>query len=143
MNLLRSLKNRTRSSKKSTGNYTGGELGIVHLAIMLTSVVLLVMGLVTARLGLVPACRWKLRYGQECPSCGLTTSFRELAEGNFVASINSHAGGICLALVLLVQLPLRMMWSRWSGNSIALDLAVHTVVLAGLYYAINLFKQLI
>jgi hypothetical protein len=32
---------------------------------------------------LEPRCEWKVRYGKECPMCGMTTSFILICRGKF------------------------------------------------------------
>ena len=47
---------------------------------------------------LAPVCERKARYGQECPLCGMTTSFLDISRGKFGEARNANRGGIPLYL---------------------------------------------
>lgn len=52
---------------------------------------------------LVPECQWKARYHRECAFCGMTTSFVEIARGDFRAAARHNQGSLPLFLALLAN----------------------------------------
>jgi Protein of unknown function (DUF2752) len=50
--------------------------------------------------------------GFKCPGCGLTRSIIHLAEGDLDASWRSHRLGVLMAVVIAVQIPLRLIALR-------------------------------
>ena len=61
-------------------------------------------------LGQFPApesCLSHSLFGIDCPACGLTRSFIELAAGHWSASLTYHRLGWMMALAVLLQLPYR------------------------------------
>ncbi len=50
--------------------------------------------------------------GLKCPGCGLTRSIIHLAEGDWEASWRSHRLGILMALVIVFQIPYRLLALR-------------------------------
>ncbi len=54
------------------------------------------------QLGL-PPCSLRLLAGIRCPACGMTTSWSYFARGNWLASINTNAGGFLLALLCILM----------------------------------------
>lgn len=53
-------------------------------------------------------CGSRVWFGVECPGCGLTRSFIHLAHGEWQASLRVHRLGWLLALVVLAQIPYRL-----------------------------------
>lgn len=45
---------------------------------------------------LMPVCERKARYKQECPLCGMTTSFILISQGNFKAALETNKGSLLL-----------------------------------------------
>lgn len=43
-----------------------------------------------------PQCVWKSRFGRECPACGMTTSFIDIAHGRWASAWSENRGGIPL-----------------------------------------------
>lgn len=43
---------------------------------------------------LIPVCEWKARYNQECPLCGMTTSFILISQGSFKAALGANKAGL-------------------------------------------------
>jgi Protein of unknown function (DUF2752) len=66
------------------------------------------------QLGL-PPCTMKYVFGLRCPSCGMTTSWASLLDGDVVGSVTANCGGTLLCLVSLVAVPTTM-WMAWSGR---------------------------
>jgi hypothetical protein len=48
------------------------------------------------QLGL-PPCSVRMVFGIRCPSCGMTTSWAHLANGNLIGAANANLGGMLLA----------------------------------------------
>jgi hypothetical protein len=54
-------------------------------------------------------CASRSLFGFKCPGCGLTRSVIHLAEGNWPASWRSHRLGGLMALVIVLQIPYRLL----------------------------------
>lgn len=59
-------------------------------------------------------CGSRIWFGIECPGCGLTRSFIYLAHGQFDASLTMHRVGWVLAVVVVAQVPYRILRLRQS-----------------------------
>jgi hypothetical protein len=59
-------------------------------------------------------CSSQLFFGASCPGCGLTRSFVHLAHGRIAESIATHRVGWILALVVVLQIPYRILAIRQS-----------------------------
>jgi len=73
------------------------------------------------QLGL-PACNFAEAFGRPCPTCGMTTSFALLVNGDVVASMRANCAGTLLAGWLIVALPwaaLSAVRGRWLGSRAA------------------------
>jgi hypothetical protein len=57
------------------------------------------------QLGL-PPCSLRVLAGIRCPACGMTTSWSYFARGNWLASMNTNAGGFLLALLCVAMIVL-------------------------------------
>lgn len=55
------------------------------------------------QLGL-PPCSLRVLAGIRCPACGMTTSWSYFARGNWLASMNTNAGGFLLALLSIAMI---------------------------------------
>jgi hypothetical protein len=91
-------------------------------------------------------CLSRVRFGVECPGCGLTRSFIHLARADFAAAWALHPCGWILALATLAQFPYRIVvlarggqrpwpreWSVWFGYAlVALLLATWLARMAAL-----------
>ena len=54
----------------------------------------------------LPPCSLRVLAGIRCPACGMTTSWSYFARGNWLASMNTNAGGFLLALLSLLMIVL-------------------------------------
>lgn len=45
---------------------------------------------------LIPTCEWRARYNQECPLCGMTTSFILISQGSFKAALVANKASLLL-----------------------------------------------
>ncbi len=73
------------------------------------------MGLGThQQLGL-PPCTVRFFFGVRCPSCGMTTSWASLLDGDVVGSLNANCGGALLCLISIVTVPVTL-WMTWTGR---------------------------
>ena len=57
-------------------------------------------------------CLPRSLFGVKCPGCGLTRSIIHLAEGNWRASWRSHRLGGLMAVLILLQVPYRLLALR-------------------------------
>ena len=64
------------------------------------------------QLGLAP-CDFMVKHGYPCPSCGLTTSFANMAELNVAAASRANPAGVLLFLVTL-SMPLWFGYALWT-----------------------------
>jgi hypothetical protein len=62
------------------------------------------------QLGL-PPCTFTQWFGRRCPSCGMTTSWAYLTQGQVLAALSANAGGTLLGLVAMAAGP----WLLASG----------------------------
>jgi hypothetical protein len=58
---------------------------------------------------ITPRCVWKVRFGRECPSCGLTTAFIDIGRGAWRQARTSNAGGIPLYAAFVLN---SLFWFR-------------------------------
>lgn len=65
------------------------------------------------QLGLAP-CDFMVRNGYPCPSCGLTTSFANMAELNPVTALEANPAGVLLFLLTL-SMPFWFGHALWTG----------------------------
>jgi Protein of unknown function (DUF2752) len=65
-----------------------------------------------ARIPLPQTCFSRSWLGLKCPGCGLTRSIIHLAEGDWEASWRNHRLGSLMAVVILVQIPYRLLALR-------------------------------
>ena len=68
-------------------------------------------------MGLMP-CGFKMSTGLPCISCGMTTSFAYVADGNLAAAFLTQPAGSLLALGC-AMLSILSLWSLVSGMSLA------------------------
>ena len=61
---------------------------------------------------LPPLCLSRACFGVSCPGCGLTRSVVHLAHGDWAASWRAHHLGIPLALLVVLQVPYRLLALR-------------------------------
>jgi hypothetical protein len=66
------------------------------------------------QLGL-PPCSVRVLYGIRCPSCGMTTSWAHLLDGNLVASLGVNPAGTLLCFLAILAAPMTL-WMAWSGQ---------------------------
>jgi hypothetical protein len=52
---------------------------------------------------LTPQCEWKVRYGKECPMCGMTTSFILICRGKFKEASAANKASIPLFSILVAN----------------------------------------
>ncbi len=71
----------------------------------------------------LPPCTFRMIFGKPCPSCGMTTSWALLTRGRLVDAMRANAGGVLLALVVLLVAPCLAMsayygrwWPGWPGD---------------------------
>lgn len=64
-------------------------------------------------------CAVRRGLGFDCPGCGLTRSFVHLAHGNWQASWGVHRVGWLVALLIVVQIPVRMRRLIGHGHALA------------------------
>lgn len=60
-------------------------------------------------------CAARTLLGIRCPGCGLTRSFIRLAEGDWRGSWRSHRLGVPLTMLVIGQIPYRLLAIRRSG----------------------------
>lgn len=84
------------------------------------------------QLGL-PPCTARVLFGIRCPSCGMTTSWAHLMNGDFLASGQANLGGLLLGIYSIVTIIVCMLavrtgrkpaentqrWAAWGLISIA------------------------
>jgi hypothetical protein len=58
---------------------------------------------------ITPRCVWKVRFGRECPLCGLTTAFIDIGRGAWRQARASNAGGIPLYAAFVLN---SLFWFR-------------------------------
>jgi Protein of unknown function (DUF2752) len=66
------------------------------------------------QLGL-PPCTWLMLWGIPCPTCGMTTSWSCLLEGDIAGSLQANPAGSLVALMAVV-LATGLGWSAWRGS---------------------------
>ena len=59
----------------------------------------------------LPACSFLVMTGKPCPSCGMTTSWAHLMEGNVIGSLRANLAGTALCMLAIVSGP----WMLISG----------------------------
>jgi hypothetical protein len=85
------------------------EVNILVSNILICSVFLFFSRLLIQILDIVPHfCIFDKILNVSCPFCGITRSFCELSNGNFVSAFNLNMSSFLLALYFLVQIPLRV-----------------------------------
>jgi hypothetical protein len=52
---------------------------------------------------LAPRCEWKVRYGRECPMCGMTTGFMLICRGKFKEARAANRASISLFSILVAN----------------------------------------
>jgi hypothetical protein len=52
---------------------------------------------------ITPRCVWKVRFGRECPICGMTTAFVDIGRGAWRQAQVSNAGGIPVYAAFLLN----------------------------------------
>jgi hypothetical protein len=52
---------------------------------------------------LAPQCEWKVRYGRECPMCGMTTGFMLICRGKFKEARAANRASISLFSILVAN----------------------------------------
>ncbi len=64
------------------------------------------------QLGL-PPCTFMFLFGTRCPSCGMTTAWASLLDGDIRGSLQANPGGTLLCLLAIVAAPmtLRLAWT--------------------------------
>jgi hypothetical protein len=65
---------------------------------------------------LPPSCPTYALFGVKCPGCGLTRSVVELAQGHWASSWHFHRLGWLIGLVILLQIPYRLLALRARGR---------------------------
>lgn len=65
---------------------------------------------------LPPSCPTYILFGVKCPGCGLTRSVVELAHGDWASSWHFHRLGWLIGLVILLQVPYRLLALRARGR---------------------------
>ncbi len=60
-------------------------------------------------------CGSRLFFAMDCPACGLTRAFVHLAQGNWSASLASNRVGWLMALLVIAQVPYRLITVRRGG----------------------------
>jgi uncharacterized protein DUF2752 len=89
------------------------------------------------QLGL-PPCTMRFLFHIRCPSCGMTTSWAHLMEGNLLGSLKANAGGTLLGLTALLSGPwlvasgLRGRWLWGPPHELAVLAVAAAVVLVTL-----------
>jgi hypothetical protein len=95
------------------------------------------------QLGLPPCTivRW---YGVRCPSCGMTTSWAHLLDGEPVLALRANVGGTLLAVVAIVCGPWMLisgLWGRWivrpPGEMVAVTIGVVLVLATLIDWAVR------
>lgn len=79
------------------------------------------------QLGL-PACRFRVVTGWNCPHCGMTTSFAHLVRGHWSDALHANAAGIPLAAVMGLTATLSagaVVTGRWAGPSDPMSWLIH------------------
>ncbi len=70
------------------------------------------------QLGL-PPCTWLMLWGIPCPTCGMTTSWSRLLQGDIGGSLQANPAGSLVALMAIV-LATGLGWSAWRGSWVLL-----------------------
>jgi hypothetical protein len=74
-------------------------ISVVVLGVLLAPIIL--PGATIRRLE--PQCEWKVRYGKECPMCGMTTSFILICRGKFKEASGANRASIPLFSILVAN----------------------------------------
>jgi len=110
------LRNRDQSKATSTPpapRKIGLRIAIACIALVPLTLFIVAGNLNPAEQGLgthqqlgLPPCSLRLLAGIRCPACGMTTSWSYFARGNWLASMNTNAGGFLLALLCVAMIVL-------------------------------------
>lgn len=94
--------------KQKTSKQLGLRIASAVVALVPLSLLILAGNLNPAERGLgthqqlgLPPCSLRVLAGIRCPACGMTTSWSYFARGNWLASVNTNAGGFLLALLCI------------------------------------------
>jgi hypothetical protein len=87
------------------------------------------------KLVLPPTCMSKTMFGISCPGCGLTRSFVAIAHGNFESALELNPFGPVFFLLLLLQLPYRVLkyLSLCTKELLKIDKAIDPIAWAILF----------
>jgi hypothetical protein len=61
----------------------------------------------------------RIMFQRDCPGCGLTRSFIHLAHGDWRRSLAIHRVGWLLALVVVAQIPYRLLVMRYPAYTVS------------------------
>jgi hypothetical protein len=64
-------------------------------------------------------CGMRIMFQRDCPGCGLTRSFIHLAHGDWRRSLAIHRVGWLLALVVVAQIPYRLLVMRYPAYTVS------------------------
>lgn len=90
------------------------------------------------QLGL-PPCTFRLLFGERCPSCGMTTAWSNVMDGQLGKALQANTGGTLLAILSLGAVPwllvsaIRGRWTIFEASDVVL------MIVAGTFVAITLF----
>lgn len=85
------------------------ELNILISNIFVISIFILFKNSLIHYLNYIPHfCLFDKIFGVECPVCGITRSFCEIAKGNLKQAFSLNLSGFFVALFFLLQIPLRI-----------------------------------
>jgi hypothetical protein len=82
-------------------------------------------------------CQHVVATGQPCPSCGLTRSLIHALHGDPDRAREYHRAGLPAAIMLLVQVAMRVVFLRLRQRSAALDVAVSGGMLVAFAVLVN------
>ena len=82
-------------------------------------------------------CQHVVETGQPCPSCGLTRSLIYALHGDPDRAQHYHPAGLPTAIMLLLQVAMRVVFLRPSRRSAALDVVVSTGMLVAFAVLVN------
>jgi len=74
-------------------------ISVIVLGVLLAPIIL--PGATIRRLE--PRCEWKIRYGKECPMCGMTTGFILICRGKFKEACAANRASLPLFLILVTN----------------------------------------
>ncbi|MGY8769287.1 MAG: DUF2752 domain-containing protein [Pirellulales bacterium] len=85
---------------------------LAMLAVLLLTLLVIASGLTPSAQGMgthqqmgLPPCTFATQFGMRCPSCGMTTSWSHLMNGNLFGSVQVNSAGCLLGILAVISGP--------------------------------------